>query len=172
MAAPDYVPVLPEDRPRTGEPTPPARPWKPGRPGDSVSITGVQPQGPRFGRPGPDLGYALTLASLYDDRLQLRNGEDRHDVVIGCVSVAMERAALFGRAPVVHDLELAFTLFGFVGGAPDDLAETRNRWFAGAAHDYHRRQTLADRVPQSTLRLTPAHVRDNLARWRELIVTD
>jgi hypothetical protein len=118
------------------------------------------------------MGYALTLVPLFDTRLALKTGEHREDVVVGCVSVAMQRAALFGRAPVVYDLELAFTLFGFLGEAQADLAGWRAGVFAGVAHDYHRRRALADRVPPETLRMSPADVRTRLSSWRELIRAD
>jgi hypothetical protein len=163
MAAPDYVPVAPEDRPRTAQPLPPAKPWRADRPGDFVVAAAAQPMGPRLGRPGPDLGYALTLVPLFADRLELRTGEHRDDVVNGCVTVAMRRAAAFGRAPVVHDLEFAFRVFGYLGGAADDLVTWRKELFRGAAHDYHRRQAVADSVHEASLRLAPG----GLTAWRD-----
>ena len=36
----------------------------------------------------------------------------------GCVPIAMKRAALYGRAPMIYDLELAFTLWGYLGARP------------------------------------------------------
>src|SRR5206468_7366902 len=105
MAQPDYVPVAPADKVRPAERLPPARAWTTSRPGE---ITGLRlPAGRRFGVPGPDQGYALTLAARSAEQLELGKGESRGDVVAGCVGVAMKRAALFGRAPVVFDLELA-----------------------------------------------------------------
>ena len=66
MAAPDYVPVPLQDRPRTLVPTPPAGHWTADRPGD---LHTAQPMGPKFGRPGPDQGYGLKLANRFRDRL-------------------------------------------------------------------------------------------------------
>src|SRR5438094_670296 len=106
MAAPEYVPVAPQDRPRRAEQLPPARQWIANRPGDFAQ-QGGQPAGAQLGRPGPDLGYMLKLAHRFDGKLVLTNGEHREDVDAGCVALAMRRSALFGRAPVIFDLELA-----------------------------------------------------------------
>lgn len=170
MAAPDYVPVTAADRVRPVEQLPPARRWAPVRPGE---IDGLRPPtGDGFGSPGPDQGYALTLARRYDDRLRLAPGEHAEDAVAGCVAVALKRAALLGRAPVVFDLELAFTLFGFLGGAPTELIAFRRPRFAGAAHHYADQRHIADLVPEETLRLAPADVAARLEAWAEMIHAD
>ena len=86
----------------------------------------VQPHGAQFGIPGPDQGYALKLGDdLFADRLELVPGETTEDAIYGCAMVASARASLFGRAPVAPDLDMALTLFGFLGGAPEDLIEWR-----------------------------------------------
>ena len=126
MAAPDYVPVTLADQPRQEEAPKPPDSWRPDRPGDLV---GGQPVGPMFGRQGPDQGYALTLARRFDEKLYVFEGESKDDAVAGCVAVALKRASLFGRAPVIHDLDIAFRLFGFVGTAPADLVEFRRPLF-------------------------------------------
>ena len=56
----------------------------------------------------------LKLAKRFVNRLILTPGEDVHDVLAGCSAVALKRASLFGRAPVVHDLILVLQLFGFL----------------------------------------------------------
>ncbi len=166
MAAPDYVPVTEGDRPRKTLDTPGHGGWTATRPGD---LTGRQPTGAYFGKQGPDQGYALTLADRFHDRLVLSEGEDDHDVIAGCMGVAMARASLFGRAPVIHDLELAYGLFGFLDPPPADLVELRKPLFAGASHHYWDQRAIVDLVPQSTLRLTPADVRRRLKEWRSLL---
>ena len=167
MAQPDYVPVLPQDQPLGAERLPPAHAWKADRPGE---VHLGQPYGPRLGNPGPDAGYALKLARLLEDRLVLAEGEDKDDVVSGCVEVAIKRAALLGRAPVVYDLELAFGLFGFLDeDPPSDLVELRGGLFEGAAHHYWDQRAVVDRVPDETLRLTPAQVRERLSEWKSLL---
>ena len=124
MAAPNYVPVTLVDQPRQDEPPKPPDSWWAVRPGDLVA---GQPVGPKLGRQGPDQGYALTLARRFDDKLYVFEGENKEDAVAGCVAVALKRASLFGRAPVIHDLDLAFRLFGFVGTAPVPFCVSNTR---------------------------------------------
>lgn len=132
-----------------------------------------QPHGPSLGIQGPDQGYALKLADdLFSDRLQLVAGETPHDAVYGCAMVASARASLFGRAPVGPDLEVAFTLFGFLGGAPPDLIAWRVARFSAIAHHYDQQRRLVASVRESTLRLTAAQVRERLSQWKELLNSD
>ena len=167
MAAPEYVPVSLNELPRLKEPIPPPGHWKADRPAD-LRPDG-QPHGPKFGSPGPDQGYALTLARRFDDRLQLAAGEHKEDVVAGCLGVATKRSSLFGRAPVIYDLELAFTLWGYLDTAPEYLVEFRRPLFEGARHDYSEQREISDLVPDETLRMTPQQVRERLGQWRELL---
>jgi hypothetical protein len=166
MAAPDYVPVPLADQPRQSLALPPPRHWMADRPAD---LQRGQPVGPKFGVPGPDQGYALKLAERLADRVQVADGEHVEDALAGAVAVATKRAALFGRAPVLQDIEMALTLWGFLGGAPDDLVEFRRRLFGGAAHHYWDQRAVTDLVPDSTLRLAPAQVAERLSDWRRLL---
>jgi hypothetical protein len=151
VAAPDYVPIDPTQQVRSYT-SPPRRPdpWTAGRPGE---LDGRRPSGPSLGTAGPDQGYAFRLVHLFDDKLFL-GGVDEDDVVAGCVALAMKRSALFGRAPVVHDLTAAFTIYGFLdGNPPAELAEARTRLFAEVANDHHysERRHLVDRVDEEWL---------------------
>ncbi len=110
------------------------------------------------------------LVRRFEDRLQLAPGEHAHDVEAGCVGVALARASLFGRAPVIHDLELAFTVWGYLGDAPPELVTYRRPLFAGASHHYWDQRKIVDRVPEATLRMTPAQVRQRLSDWRSLLL--
>ncbi|HEX3392968.1 MAG TPA: hypothetical protein VHS52_00440 [Acidimicrobiales bacterium] len=166
MTAPDNVPVTLAEQPRRSLPLPPARRWAADRPGD---LEKGQPRGPRLGSPGPDQGYAFNLAKRFADRVQTVKGEHVDDVLAGCTAVALRRASLFGRAPVVHDLELALALWGFLGDAPADLVEFRRSHFAGAAHGYWDQRNVTDLVPEATLRMTPAQVKARSADWRSLL---
>ena len=167
MAAPEHVPSNLGSQPRRGLPLPPAIPWRADRPGD---LGPAQPRGPRFGDPGPDQGYALHLAERFEHRLELAEGETAHDAVAGCVAVALRRASLFGRAPVVHDLTLAFTTWGFLGSAPPELVAYRKPLFQAASHRYEDQRAIADQVPEDVLR---APHQATLARypseWRALL---
>ncbi len=170
MASPDFVPVNPSDRVRTYA-SPPRRnnPWVANRPGD---VVGSQPVGPRLGTAGPDQGYAFTLVELFENRLFLGD-VDHDDAVAGCVAVAMKRSALFGRAPVVHDLTVAFTVFGFLDPDPDpDLVLLRESLFAEvkSSHHYSERRQLVDLVPEESLRLAHSKVETQYASgWRSNI---
>jgi len=166
MAAPDYVPPTMADKPRPTLPLPPPDRWVATRPADLPS---AQPRGRRLGSPGPDQGYALVLAHRFTGKLRLAAGEQEEDAVTGAVAVAMRRASIYGRAPVVHDLEFAFGLFGFLDDAPADLVEWRRRAFRGAAHDYWDQRDIVDRIPEATLRMAPAQVRGGASEWRQLV---
>ena len=171
MAAPKFSPTPVVDTSRRYG-SPPAVPdsWVADRPGD---IPGAQPVGDRLGYQGPDQGFALKLAKGFTDRLQLEQGEKASDAIHGCLGVALRRASMFGRAPVVYDLAIAFTIWGFLGRthAPE-LVEMRRPLFTGISHGFHYTETraIADMVPEATLRMTHQEV-DAMypAQWRELL---
>ena len=167
MTQPEYVPIATPDRVRPAERLPPARSWRPERPGDTPAP--VPPKGAKFGSAGPDLGYGLLLAHRFEDRLKLEAGESAEDAIAGCFGVGARRASTFGRAPVIYDMEFAFTLWGFLGAAPRDLIGFRRALFAQASHHYWEQREIVDRVNEEALRLTPAQVRDQLNDWKRLI---
>lgn len=170
MSAPEFVPRKAGRSGKAYE-SPPRRPdsWLAVRPGD---LEGRMPTGgPGLGVQGPDQGYALTLARRLRDELVLTTGESADDAIAGCLGVALRRAALFGRAPVIDDLRLAFDLFGFLGEAPQDLIDFRRPRFAEAAssHHYAEVRELALLVPEETLRMTAGQVAARRADWRALL---
>jgi hypothetical protein len=164
VAVDPYVPTRPEDAPRRSAAIPPPAGWRAVRPGD---LGPAQPAGHLFGAPGPDQGYALTLAQRLNDRLELVPPETAHDALALGAEVAMKRAALFGRAPVLADVEAGLTFFGWLGGAPPDLVAWRRLATAGVAENYARRRALVDAVPEAVLRRHPGEIRDGLLRWRD-----
>lgn len=166
MAVDPHVKPRLVDRPRSGTPMPPAVGFRADRPGD-VARRG-QPRGDLLGSPGPDLGYALLLAERFRDRLELGPHEDPEDAVAVATEIAMRRCSLFGRAPTIVDVELGFTVLGYLGGAPDDLVEWRRRHVHDAGHDYLDRREVVDAVEEEALKLRPAAARERLASWREL----
>lgn len=171
MAAPKFAPAPTVDEARAyASPDVVPDAWSPDRPGD---LTGFQPTGPRLGYQGPDQGYALKLANGFRDRLHLSPGEHADDIVRGCLAIALRRASLFSRAPVVHDVTIAFTIWGALSAdAPAELVETRRSLFEGVAHGHHYAELrrIADMVPDATLRLSPQQVQSaKLERWRELV---
>ncbi|KAA0233797.1 MAG: hypothetical protein JJLCMIEE_03657 [Acidimicrobiales bacterium] len=171
MAAPEHVRVEPGQVLR-GYESPPRRPgsWVPHRPGE---IDHHQPEGPGFGSQGPDQGYVLRLARDLGDRLELYPGENLGDVIAGCAEVALKRASIFGRAPVIHDLTVAVTVWGFLDEEPpDELVAVRRRMFEGVAnpHHYMERRRIAAAVPEPTLRLGSSEVtRAHSADWGSLL---
>ena len=171
MAAPEHVPVD-RNRPVRGYESPPRLPdsWRPGRPGEVVDDG--QPRGDRFGHPGPDQGYALVLARRFQGTLRLAPGEHERDALAGAVAVALKRASLFGRAPVVHDLTVALTAWGFLSEAPADLASVRRHLFEEVSHPHHyeKLRRVVDLVPEATLRMNPAQVSEaQRADWRAVL---
>ena len=172
MAAPKFRPVPTTEMARAYEP-PDHVPdgWTADRPGD---VGGFQPTGPRLGYQGPDQGFALRIAERLRGDLELQRGENADDVIRGCLGIALRRASMFSRAPVVHDLTIAFTVWGFLDDAPPAaLVELRGPIFEGlrqTTHHYTEGRAVADLVPESTLRMTADQVADRYpADWRELL---
>ena len=68
----------------------------------------------------------------------------------------MKRAASFGRAPMMPDVEIAASLLGYQGDVDADVrargAPTRVH---GADHEYGVRRAVVDAVPDAVLRLPP-----------------
>ena len=168
MTQPSFVPIVEADQVRPAYRLQVPGIWTQSRPSELRGTT--QPPGKQLGSPGPDQGFALKLARRFEERLVLAEGESDEDVIAGCTAVAMRRCAHFGRAPSVYDLTFAFTLWGFLGGAPKDLVQARGPLFRSAAHHYTARRAIADAVTEETLRLTPDAVEDRLPQWREMLV--
>ena len=174
MAAPKFAPVSPVDDSRVyGSPDVVPASWMPDRPAE---LTGFQPVGTRLGYQGPDQGFALKIANGFRDKLQLQPGERVADVIQGCFGIALRRASIFSRAPVVHDLTIAFTIWGLLDSdLTAELKALRARLFEGVSntlHHYDEARALVDMVPNSTLRMTPAQVAAAYpGRWKELLGT-
>jgi hypothetical protein len=131
---------------------PAAKAWRADRPGDLVA---GQPTGTLLGRPGPNVGYALTLAERLADRISLTSHETSRDAVAVVAELGMKRAASFGRAPTMADVETAATLLGYQGEVDPGFAEWRARAVHGADHEYGVRRALVDAVPDAVLRMPP-----------------
>lgn len=102
----------PQVVPHYSSPPQRVRSWRADRPGDLPNSP--LPSGGGYGHQGPDQGYALNLAKRFIPLLKLQPGESVNDVVAGCVTVALKRASLFGRAPLAEDLRVAFAHWGFL----------------------------------------------------------
>ena len=175
MPTDPFVPSEIGDRPRQqqnlppGLALPPARDWRADRPGDLEAAPGasVPENGALMGRPGPNIGYAYTLAARVCSRLRLSPHEHADDVIAVLAEIAGKRAALFGRAPVIGDIDVAVELLGFDGTADDAFVELRARLMHDAAHDYTRRRELVDAVPEELVRLRGPALAERVAEWRE-----
>jgi hypothetical protein len=170
MGAPEFVPTPAGNAPRVYS-SPPRRPetWRVDRPADFAD-TQRQPTGDRLGSPGPDQGYALKLAPLLEPELRLQEGEHLAGVLAGIVAIGLKRASVVGRAPVIHDLRIGATLFGFLDEHPDpSLVRLRRELFEEVQHFHHYAELrhIADLVPADVLRQTPDQVAARYtADWR------
>ena len=169
MPTDPFVPADPNARPRQQQNLPPglalpaANDWRSDRPGD---LGPDQPAGALFGRPGPNVGYAYTLAQRAKDRLRLGPFEHADDVVAVLAEVAGKRAAQFGRAPVIGDVDLAIAVLGYDGSANEAFVKVRSALVHEAGHSYRRRRGLVDAVPDALLRLKLNQAGAAIESWR------
>ena len=168
MAAPQYVPNTLTEQPRRGLDVPPPDAWMADRPAE---LGAHQPVGPQLGRPGPDQGFGLKLARSFEEKLVLAPHEHADDAIAGCLGVGLARASVFGRAPVIHDFDIAFRVWGFLGDAPDELIAARGPLFESVSHHhYDDQRAIVDLVPESTLRLSHGEVARRFpSEWRTLL---
>ena len=97
-----------------------------GRADRPAEIAAASRTGARLGFQGPDQGYALRLAALVRPEVVVQPGESLDDAIAGCTAIALRRASLYGRAPVMADVRLALTIWGFFDpDPPGDLVGLR-----------------------------------------------
>jgi hypothetical protein len=172
MPTDPFVPERLEEEPRQEPNLPPGvkmpapRGWFANRPGD---LPAGWPAGKLLGSPGPNIGYALTLANRVRDRFVLVPHEDVDDAVGVVAEIAMRRAAIFGRAPVITDVELGMQIMGYGGDADPDFVACRRRAVHGAQHNYYERRALVDAIPVDILRLAPSALPAHLAEARQAL---
>ena len=131
---------------------PPAQSWHADRPGD---LEAGQPVGGMLGRPGPNVGYALTLANRGRDKLVVAPHESVDDAIAVVSELAMRRAASFGRGPVMADIDAASRLLGYTGDASPEFVAWRAESLHGADHEWAVRRQVVDAVPDAVLRMPP-----------------
>lgn len=177
MAAPNYVPISPVADVRTYDSSP-RRPesWTKDR---TSEIPDRQPIADALGVTGPDPGYALTMVERYRGKLLLQPSGDaaEADVLRGAAEIAMKRAALSGRAPILADVTVALTVWGFLDANPDpELVALRRDMFEAVHHtpaEYFRLRALPDAVPARVLASTPAAVaHHHSVDWRSCLELD
>ncbi len=89
------------------------------------------------------------MADLPDDDPNLR-------AVIAALAIA--RAGVLGRGPVLEDVEVALALTGFGYEAPDQVTERRERWMAAVPHEGRPGQTAVGEVDRDLLVKKPDEV--------------
>ena len=156
MAAPKFTPLDPTDRPRTySSPEHVPSPWRNDKP---AAIVARQPKGQKLGYQGPDQGYILTLARIARNKIKVQAGESVDDAIRGSIGIALRRASMYGRAPVMHDLTFALTIWGWlVDNVPADLLARRKELFSGvgdATHSYYEVREITGLVPETTYQLS------------------
>ena len=168
MATPRFVPVGPRERARPIDfaGIPPARRTQP-RAGEVLH----QPRARGFGVPCPDGGYALLLAREVAGDLALAAGDQREDAVWAIATVAMRRAAVVGRAPVIYDVLFASALLAYDDPDALECAVLRARLLSGVAHDPDLRQWLSDAV-NSAAEVSVRSTAEAIATWRCTILAD
>jgi len=160
VSAPNFIP--PDRKSVRGYSSPPRRVdnSKDDRPGE---LAAGQPKGKRLGSAGPDQGYAYRLVSEFDDRL-MTGSIEKEDAVSGCVALAMKRASIFGRAPVIHDLTAAFTIYGFLqSDVAPGLVVKREELFpeVRSSHHYSERRAIVDAVSNSFLKKSLSDIKQD-----------
>ena len=169
MGAPEFVPTDVNADASYVSPPRRAGSWIADRPGD---FGGLQPTGDRLGTPGPDAGYALTLAEHLRGELVLGSGEHADDALAAAGAVGMKRAALFGRAPVIHDVRVGLAVWGFLWDAADELVELRRPLLEEVHHPHHyaKLRDAVDLVPDDVLRGAHASIIESArADWRSAL---
>lgn len=168
MAAPSCVPTNPTQSKHYSSPPRRSGSWRAERPGETIGM--AHPTGPALGNPGPDQGYVLALAADLKDQLVLAPGEHVADVITGACAVALRRASMFGRGPMREDLQMAFTLYGFLGEASPELVEMRRKLFSEVHHTtvhYFAGREIADRVDADMLKGRLERAKRSVERdWR------
>jgi hypothetical protein len=164
-----FVPPDPSSRPRQqqnlppGVALPPANHWTADRPGD---LGAAQPVGTLLGNPGPNVGFAYTLAERAKDRFRLAPTEHADDAVAVVAEIAARRAASFGRGPVIGDIDLAIAALGYDGGADETFVAKRAHAVHEAGHSYPRRRKVVDAVPEDLLRMKATDARSEIDAFR------
>jgi hypothetical protein len=154
MTQPTFVPISEADQVRPARHLHVPGAWTANRVAELSGPTALS--GRSVGTPGPDAGFALRLARRFEHELTLGEGESEHDVLLGVALIAARRAALFGRAPCIYDVQFALALWGFLGEVAPGFQAARRAAFASVSHDYVAQRSLVDAIPEATLRLAPA----------------
>ena len=161
MTQPTFVPISEADQVRPARHLHVPGSWTATRPAEVR--TPLAPGGRGVGTPGPDAGFALRLVRRFEHDLKLTPGESEHDVLTGVALIAARRAAAFGRAPSIYDVQFALNFWCFLEDAPADLVAMRRPSFSAVAHDYTAQRDLVDSIDEGVLRRAPGEARGSAA---------
>jgi hypothetical protein len=153
MTQPTFVPISEADQVRPARHLHVPGAWTTSRVAELSTPTALR--GRSVGTPGPDAGFALRLARRFEHDLKLGEGETEHDALYGCALIAARRAALFGRAPCIYDLQFALAAWSFLVDAPASVQAARRAAFASVSHDYVAQRALVEAFNEGMLRLAP-----------------
>lgn len=170
MSQPKFVPSVQNQKLAYNSPPKRNRSWAATRPGETFD--GSQTPSGLAGSQGPDQGFAIKLANHLKDQTTLFEGEHFKDVVAGCVAIALKRASEYRRAPNMHDMKIAFNLFGFLDDNPDtELVKLRSQLFEEVHHPHHylERRELADGISSEFLHRPHKAVLNDCADWRSAL---
>lgn len=88
--------------------------------------------------------------------------------------MGLKRASLFGRAPMMHDLTVGLTVWGFLDAkAPKTLLELRHSMFeeCSSPHHYGKLRAIADAVSAEVLHQPHQAIVDQYQdSWTQVIV--
>ena len=171
MPTDPFVPSELGDRPRQqqnlppGLALPPARDWRADRPGD---LGRARPPERRAARPARVRTSATRTRSRRGRRTGSASSPHEHadDVDRGVAEIAGKRAAPFGRAPVIGDIDVAIALLGYDGTADDAFVELRARLVHDAAHDYTAPARARRRGPRGAPAPARPALAERVAAWR------
>lgn len=166
MPQPRFVPHSSPVAPILEGVLPPARTKKPSR---VATIADVQwPSGGAFGSQGPDQGYVLRLARDFLATLRLDAQDNTEDILAVTSGVALRRASLLGRAPMIEDVTHAFAIWGIQPPGAEALTTFRRQLFSGASHDGLRARAAVALVRDDALALAGDVVKSREDTWRSL----
>jgi hypothetical protein len=167
MAQPKFAPITQGAEARPSYRLDIPKPWKFSRPAELSRDYSLSYRS-GMGDTGPDQGFALKLANRVSDKLILTPEEDKKDVLAGLTAIALRRASLFGRAPVITDILLAAKLFGYLEDSRQELLDHRRQLFFGVSHDQYKERNLVALIPEKALMATPDKAVDILSRIQDL----
>jgi hypothetical protein len=128
-------------------------------------VTRHQSLAPLFGLPCLDGGHALLLAYCSQNPLVLGAHDRPEDARWAVATIGVRRAGLAGRAPLASDVDVARTVLGYDGDAPEAFVEWRTHRLWGIALDPHVEMWLGDLVEEAVDLTRDPPSRDELARW-------